>query len=162
MLRNHIGNACVGSNPAGRELFLQSTKFLKDASGFSDSPFSSFQTFFFCSVPSSKRDEPPRRVEILRRTSLARREFPPATVAKTRERSFCRDRSMPTPSRRLAAAQPHFPHNFTFQLSSLQGTTRAATRRARAVDAEPARAARGRATPARRRARSRFSFLSRR
>ena len=70
-------------------------------------------------------------------------------------------RSMPTTSRRLAAARPHFPHNFTFQLTSPQGTTRAATPRARAVDAEPARVACSRASPARRRSRSRFSCLSR-
>ena len=70
-------------------------------------------------------------------------------------------RSMPTTSRRLAASRPHFPHNFTFQLTSTQGTTRAATPRARAVDAEPARVACSRASPARRRSRSRFSCLSR-
>ena len=70
-------------------------------------------------------------------------------------------RSMPTTSRRLAAARPHFPHNFTFQLTSPQGTTPAATPRARAVDAEPARVACSRASPARRRSRSRFSCLSR-
>jgi hypothetical protein len=66
-------------------------------------------------VPSSKRDEPPRRVEILRRTSLARREFPASDGREDTGKEFLSrsiDADAFAPSRRGAAtlsAQLHLP-----------------------------------------------------
>ena len=60
-------------------------------------------------MPSSKRDEPPRRVEILRRTSLARREFPPSDGREDTEKGVfvAIDRC-----RRLRAVSPRRSHTF--------------------------------------------------